>query len=235
MTAARADDAAWRRPTAGERRWPVALAVAVAIALQVALPDRLGLQPAWLLPGLETALLVVLVATDPGRMQNRHPALRTAGLVLVGLISGSNALSAGLLVAEMLRGSAATGSAGSLLASGGAVYGTNVLAFALWYWEWDRGGPVARTYGDRPFPDLLFPQMATPGIAPPTWEPQFLDYLYVSLTNATAFSPTDTMPLSRWAKALMALQSVVALHGRGARRGPGRQRAALTGAGQSRR
>lgn len=203
--------AAWLRRTAGERRWPVALAVLVAIALQLSLPTRLGLRPSWLLPALEAALLVTLVAANPHRINNRHPALRAGSLGLVGLISVSNAVSGGLLVHQILNGTDPSISAGSLLANGGAIYLTNVLAFALWYWEYDRGGPAARADGDAEHPDFLFTQMTSPELAPPDWEPLFLDYLYLSLTNATAFSPTDTLPLSRWAKALMALQSVVAL------------------------
>ena len=99
----------------------------------------------------------------------------------------------------------------ALLASGAAIWGTNIIAFALWYWELDRGGPAARALGHRPHPDFLFPQMTTPDVSDPDWEPRFADYLYVSFTNATAFSPTDTMPLSRWAKLAMMIQSVIAL------------------------
>ena len=91
------------------------------------------------------------------------------------------------------------------------MYVTNIIVFALWYWEWDRGGPVARAQGLRPYPDFLYPQMTQPDLAPSEWQPNFLDYLYVSFTNVTAFSPTDTMPMSRWAKMLMLLQSAVAL------------------------
>jgi uncharacterized membrane protein len=91
------------------------------------------------------------------------------------------------------------------------VYVTNIIVFALWYWEWDCGGPVARAQALRAYPDFLFPQMTQLDLAPPTWRPNFFDYFYVSFTNATAFSPTDTMPLSRWAKMLMLLQSAVAL------------------------
>jgi uncharacterized membrane protein len=86
-----------------------------------------------------------------------------------------------------------------------------VLLFGLWYWELDRGGPGARARGERDFPDFLFPQMTADDMAPPDWEPTFVDYLYLSYTNATAFSPTDTLPLSRWAKLLMLVQSGVAL------------------------
>jgi hypothetical protein len=98
-----------------------------------------------------------------------------------------------------------------LLLNGGVIWLTNVLVFALWYWELDRGGPVGRALAVKHHPDFLFPQMATPQMAPPDWEPWFPDYFYLSFTNATAFSPTDTLPLSRWAKMLMALQSAVSL------------------------
>ncbi len=88
---------------------------------------------------------------------------------------------------------------------------TNVIAFALWYWEFDRGGPVHRAAGTVQHPDLMFPQMASPQLAAADWEPYFTDYLYLSFTNATAFSPTDVMPLARWAKMAMLVQSAVSL------------------------
>ncbi len=104
-----------------------------------------------------------------------------------------------------------TEDATKLLLYGGAIWLTNVLVFALWYWELDRGGPVTRMLGARKHPDFLFAQMASPEVAPEDWEPMFLDYFYLSFTNATAFSPTDTLPLTRWAKMLMLLQSAVSL------------------------
>ena len=87
--------------------------------------------------------------------------------------------------------------------SGAAIWGTNVIAFALWYWEFDRGGPVHRLQGTGRYPDLLFTQMSEPELTPPGWGPRFVDYLYFSFTNATAFSPTDVLPLARWAKLTM--------------------------------
>jgi uncharacterized membrane protein len=99
----------------------------------------------------------------------------------------------------------------ALLATGGAIWATNVIVFALWYWELDRGGPVARAHATRVHPDFLFAQLQSPDLAPADWEPAFADYLYVSFTNAAAFSPTDVLPLSRWAKLTMMLQSVVSL------------------------
>ena len=95
--------------------------------------------------------------------------------------------------------------------SGGAIYAINVVVFGLWYWETDRGGAGRRAAGRDGPPDLLFPQMNDDRIQPANWRPQFVDYLYVSLTNATAFSPTDTMPLTANAKWLMSAQSIAAL------------------------
>ena len=110
-----------------------------------------------------------------------------------------------------MRAEPVADSAARLIVNGGSIYLTNIIAFALLYWELDRGGPAARTHGIEIYPDFLFPQMTSPDLAHPEWEPTFGDYLYVSFTNATAFSPTDVMPLTRPAKAAMALQSTVAL------------------------
>jgi uncharacterized membrane protein len=201
---------AWRKATQGEHRLPVAAAVAVAIALQLVLPERLVIRPSWLLPSLEGLLIVGLVAANPTRMNRTSTGLRAASVTLIALISLANAWSSAELITGIVNGTSGN-HASLLLASGASVYVTNIIVFALWYWEWDRGGPVARAQGVRPYPDFLFPQMGAAHIAPPHWRPNFLDYLYVSFTNASAFSPTDTMPLARWAKMLMLLQSAVAL------------------------
>ena len=202
---------AWRRVTEGEPRWQVGLAVLGAIALQLPLPDRVVLlRPSWLLPVLEVLLFAVLLAANPRRIDRRSRPIRWVSLALTGLISLANAWSAGRLVSGLLRGTIGR-TAGPLLTTGGAIWLTNVIVFALWYWEYDRGGPVARMNAVRVYPDLMFPQMASPELAPPDWEPRFGDYLYLSFTNATAFSPTDVMPLSRWAKMAMMLQSAVSL------------------------
>jgi uncharacterized membrane protein len=200
---------AWRRRTAGEPRWPVTLSVIAAIVLQFVLPDQLELLPRYLLPALETALLIALVAANPVRIERRSQAVRVASIVLIFLITLANALSAVLLVRLIVEGKAS--SAVPLLASGAAIWATNVIAFALWYWEFDRGGPVHRAHGTFQYTDLMFPQMVSPQLAAPDWEPQFVDYLYLAFTNATAFSPTDVMPLSRWAKLTMLVQSSVSL------------------------
>jgi hypothetical protein len=201
---------AWLRRTEGEARLPVAVAMVAAIALQAVLPDDVAIRPRWPLTSVEGALLVALMVYNPVRMKRTHPVARIASLVLIVLMTAANAFSAGRLIDAILSRQIGN-DAIQLFGGGAAIYLTNIVAFALWYWEYDRGGPVARADARDPHPDFLFPQMANPEVADPDWEPTFIDYLYVSFTNATAFSPTDTMPLSRWAKSLMALQSTIAL------------------------
>ena len=202
---------AWKRPTAGEARWQVAVAVAVAVALQYPLPGRLVLlHPVWLLPTLQGLLLIALVMANPRRINTESRAIRLLGLTLAALLSLANAWSVVRLVVGLVQGTAGN-SAGPLLVSGGTIWLINVIVFALWYWEFDRGGPVARAHGVRMYPDFQFVQMASPQLAPPEWEPAFGDYLYLSFTNAAAFSPTDTMPLSRWAKMGMTVQATVSI------------------------
>lgn len=200
----------WLKAREGETRWPSLVAVATAIAIQLALPERISFGPRWLLPTFEIALAAGLLAANPIRFQRESPLIRRASLLLVAVISVANGASAILLLRTLLQGKL-SGGAAVLLADGGEVYVTNIIAFALWYWELDRGGPMARAAGRRQHPDLLFPQMTASWAASPDWRPTFPDYLYTSYTNATAFSPTDTMPLCRWAKMLMLVQSAIAL------------------------
>jgi hypothetical protein len=203
---------AWRRRARGERRWPVTASVVVAIVLQLLLNNSLNKPlPHYLLPGLEIALGIGLGIANPVRIERRGPVVRAASIVLIMLISAANAVSAVLLIRAIILVLPNTSSAGTLLASGASVWATNVIAFGLWYWEFDRGGPVRRAEGTAAHPDLMFPQMVSPHLAPPDWRPYFVDYLYLSFTNATAFSPTDVMPLARWAKMTMAVQSAVSL------------------------
>ncbi|MBW4041339.1 MAG: DUF1345 domain-containing protein [Acidobacteria bacterium] len=200
----------WAAGHSEETRWAPFTAVVIAAALQLALPERLSLGPGWLLPSAEGGLALGLLIANPFRKGRDGRLIRRVSLLLVALVSVANGASAALLIRGLLQGRIA-GGATALLANGGAVYITNVIAFALWYWEVDRGGPIARAAGGRLHPDFLFPQMTAPHLAKERWRPTFLDYLYVSFTNATAFSPTDTMPLSRGAKMLMLVQSVIAL------------------------
>jgi uncharacterized membrane protein len=202
-----------------EPRWPVSAAVIMAIVLQALLPVRLALHPLWLhyvLFALEGALLVALFAANPLRIERMSRPIRSASVTLIFLITASNIVSAISLVNEIVANhlphpQLAQSAATALFLSGAAIWGTNVIAFALWYWEFDRGGPVSRLEGTRPYPDLLFTQMSEPELTRPGWGPQFVDYLYFSFTNATAFSPTDVLPFARWAKLTMLVQSAVSL------------------------
>ena len=120
---------------------------------------RLGLHPKYLLPGLETALLIALVIANPGRFNARRRLLRAGGLVMIGLVIAANAVSAALLISDLLHSRGPTTNAGSLLTSAGDIYLTNIIAFGLLYWELDRRGPVARAHADIAHPDFMFPQM----------------------------------------------------------------------------
>jgi hypothetical protein len=180
----------------------------MAIALQLLLPDRLSAGPHWLLPSIEAVMLVSLVVASPQRIEDRHRTRRRIAVTLSALASIANGISLGLLSHLLFKHNPSDGHA--LIISGGLIWLTNVLVFSLWYWEMDRGGPGFRAAGHDGPPDLLFPQMSEPELCA-GWRPQFADYLYVSLTNATAISPTDTMPLSLMAKFIMGLQSLISL------------------------
>jgi uncharacterized membrane protein len=200
---------AWLRQTEGEQRWPVAILVLVAIALQALGPADLAVHPTWLAPLVELCLLVVLIIANPVRISRQVRWLRLVGLALVAVGSAANAFSALVLVRGLLHGGV-WNDAGHLMVVGGGIWLTNVVMFALWYWEFDRGGPANRSAGVRRRPDFQFPQMVSETHAQ-EWEPTVIDYLYLSFTNAMAFSPTDTMPMSRWAKMLMLAQAMVSL------------------------
>jgi hypothetical protein len=200
----------WVRPRDPESVLPVLVAVLAAMALQVAIPRSYTVVPRWPLLVLEALLLVVLLGINPLVMTRRTRVGRYATWVLLAAITADNTLSAVLLDVRILTGEVSNNAA-VLLGSGAAIFVTNIIVFGIWYWELDRGGPFARHAGERPYPDFLFPQMTTPNIAKPGWRPTFVDYLYVSVTNVMAFSPTDTMPLARWAKAMMTVQAVVAV------------------------
>ncbi|MGI8413051.1 MAG: hypothetical protein ACR2QA_11340 [Solirubrobacteraceae bacterium] len=196
-------------PGRAEAFWPPQLALLLAIALQLLLPGRLTAGPTWLLPVLEAALLIGLAVASPRQLEHEHMGRRRIALTLTVLVSAANVYSLVLLSRELLRHSSPNGR--ELILAGALIWLTNVLIFSLWYWEADRGGPGRRAAGGDQPPDFLFPQMQDDRIEPRHWRPGFIDYLYVSLTNATAFSPTDTMPLTPTAKSMMGLQSLVSL------------------------
>jgi len=201
---------AWLRPTRGEHRVSVTIVLGVLVVLQLGVRRDLQFQPRYLLPALEVLLFGVLVVANPTRITREHALLRFFSLLLVVAASFATAWSAGRLVYQLARGHGGD-SAFPLLVNGGAIWLTNVIVFALWYWEFDRGGPAARASARKKLPDFVFTQMTAPELASRDWEPAFLDYLYLSFTNATAFSPTDTLPLSRWAKLTMMFQSGISL------------------------
>ncbi len=200
---------AWRAVTDGESRWPATVAIGVAIALQLVLPHQFAIDPWWLIPGIEAVIAVGLLVTNPIRIDRHSAMVRNASMMLIAVLTAANTWSAVQLVKGLVNGSINDPS--RLLWTGGAIWLTNVIAFSLWYWELDRGGPGRRSEGARDYPDFMFAQMASPNLAPADWEPNFWDYFYVSFTNATAFSPTDVLPLSRWAKFMMMIQSGVSL------------------------
>ena len=191
-------------------------AVAVVIGLQVALAVASHTEDwttwqfhwwIWLIPiAPELALLLSVALKRPHRRLEQMGLRREAVLTLTGLVSLANALLIFVVIASLIQGDERSGT--QLLLKAGCVWGTNVIAFALWYWALDRGGPVRRWQRDAPLPDFQFPQMENPQFARPGWMPQLLDYLYVSFTNSIAFSPTDAMPLTRRAKLLMLAESV---------------------------
>ncbi|HWF51778.1 MAG TPA: hypothetical protein VG294_14155 [Solirubrobacteraceae bacterium] len=189
--------------------WPAQAAVLTALVLDLGLPNQLTIGPRWVLPTVEALLVVGLLIASP-RPKVRHSTLRRqVAMGLIGLVSAVNLYSLAELVRFLLRHGTNNGRA--LILAGAVLWGTNVILFGLWYWELDRGGPARRVLVPEAQPDFLFPQMSQPGIAKPGWIPGLADYLYVSFTNATAFSPTDTMPLTAMAKGLMSVQALASL------------------------
>jgi uncharacterized membrane protein len=196
-------------PAAPEPVWPWQVTVLAAIGLQLGLPDRLTIGPRWLVPACEGALLLGMFLATPKQLEHEHPRRRRLALGLTAFVTAANVFSLGALTHYLLHHNVSNGT--QLIGSGVLIWLTNFLIFALWYWEVDRGGPGKRAAGHDGAPDLLFPQMNDDRIEPSNWRPGFIDYLYVSLTNAMAFSPTDTMPLTPTAKSVMGIQSLISL------------------------
>jgi hypothetical protein len=201
-------------PRLGESRLPPAAALIVFmslnIALRVWLPHEGAVRVPWLVPAIEVALLVMLLLSDPLSRARRAQVLRPVTVTLVVVLVVAALWATTLLVYDLVKGIGVTESPSRLLASGAVVWLGNNLSFALLYWLVDSGGPVARTRGGPPV-DFAFTQQMSPELAPPGWRPLFLDYLHLGFTNATAFSPTDVMPLTHRAKYTMLVQATVAL------------------------
>ncbi|MFJ8825161.1 hypothetical protein ACIREE_25695 [Streptomyces sp. NPDC102467] len=224
MPRTRAAEARTRHPRhqrRGEARLPAVIATLAAIALYLFLPQQLLIAPRYVLPALEVVLLVPLVAINPRRLTRQTKTFRVLSLTLVAVIAASNLVALGMLIHELVWAGVQDGRA--LLVAALQVWLTNIIVFGLAYWELDRGGPVSRTQVPRsalPLADFRFSQdenddavqeVAEGASGSSDWVPTLVDYLYMSVTNSTAFSPTDTMPLSTRAKALMSVQSVSAL------------------------
>ncbi|HET6508019.1 MAG TPA: hypothetical protein VFG42_14610 [Baekduia sp.] len=186
-------------------------AVLAAVVLTVLLPDDLRLGPVWLLPAVEATLLGTIILGDPGRIDRRSRTLRVMSIALVGVLAAGALTATGELIHQLIVGGSVTRSAKALLGAGATVWSANAIAFGLLYWEVDGGGSAARAHRLREHPDFAFPQQLNPELAPSGWRPSFVDYLYLSFTNCTALSPTDTMPLAPWAKLAMTLQSLISL------------------------
>jgi hypothetical protein len=206
--------------------WLARASVALIAALQLLIINGLTVGPRWLAPTVELALLLPLsvatawtqasardAATDRHwrRVARQRKAIRMAAVFMTALITFINFGALIELLHRLLLGSASR-EGRTLLLDAVNIWSTNVIIFALWFWSIDRGGPASRGLTAEGKCDFLFPQMTLHGaLAERAWSPGFIDYFYVSFTNATAFSPTDTMPLSRRAKLLMAFESAISL------------------------
>jgi hypothetical protein len=191
-----------------EPRWPASLALVVCVGLYLLLPDRLVVGPHWLLP-----VLVALPLGPLSARRHRHPDestwIRHVTIGLVALVTAANVTSLVLLVHHLLNTDVSQGR--KLIYSAVAVWLTNIILYGLWFWEVDCGGPHRRASGDKILPDLLFPQMQSPELAPENWRPAFTDYLFTSFANGTSFAPADAMPLTLRMKVLFTTESVVSL------------------------
>ena len=199
----------WHHEHRGEPRWPVALTVLFVNVLQFGLPNNLNIAFPHVVFGIQAILLIALVVVNPHHIASEDALPRRISLALVGVMSIANLSSVFKLIFALLNGGVSD--AKHLLMVGGSIWITNVVVFALWYWEFDRGGPAARARAKYHIPDFMFPQMSDPDLSAPHWAANFFDYLYISFTNSSAFSPTDVLPLTRWAKALMLVQSLTSL------------------------
>jgi hypothetical protein len=190
----------------------MALAVLAAGGLRAALPPQLRSGDArWVFVVVVVGLLVILILGDPGRIDRDSASLRLLTGTLIGLISAVNAIAAVRLVAGIIGAVKFSTDANVLLASGGAIWLSNVIAFGLWYWDLDRGGAAARARGSSRQPAFVFPEMTNAQYVGHDWYPKFMDYLHLSFTTGTAFSPTDVSAIRPWAKLMMMAEEAISL------------------------
>jgi hypothetical protein len=199
-------------PGRGEHRWPMALAAVSAWVMHELLPDDFKLGNVWVYPALMTVFLVILIAGDPGLINRERRWLRIATGLMIALIAVSNVFSALRLIDGIISNDSFATEPVPLLQIGGIVWATNVIAFALWYWDVDGGGSVRRAiHGPWNDPAFVFPEMTMLDRVPEGWYPHFADYFAFSFATATAFSPTDVSAIKRWAKLLMVAESAASL------------------------
>ena len=189
----------------------MAVTLLLAMTVPLLLPARFSLGQPWAVPVVEVLLLIAIIAIDRGRIDRRSAAARALSLVLVAVLVADAAGVTGRLIADLIQGGPETRSPEDLLKTGFLVWLYTIIAFAFVYWVLDGGGPESRFLAPPEFPDLAFPAQLNPGIARPGWRPEFFDYVYLGFTDATAFSPTDVMPLVRWGKLAMTAQAICSL------------------------
>lgn len=195
----------------GEQRWPAAIAVFAALFLPLLLVTDFAGNLRVVLTGTGVVLLVATIISDPGRIDRHSRRNRALSLGLMLVLAATASSSTVRLIVELLDGAPELDDPNTLLAAGAVIWLENGLVFSLWFWEIDGGGPAARYHRVRSHPDFAFPQQMDPELAPAHWRPQYHDYLYLSLTNALAFSPTDAMPLTPKAKLSMGVQSLLSV------------------------
>lgn len=200
-------------PRVGERRYPMALAVLAVAVLYLFIPDDFRLTPSfrYLFPAFLIVFLLVLVIGDPGRIDREVQWLRTVTTVMIAFITAMTIVAAARLVIGILDNSPFA-SASQLLIIGGVILFTNMVAFALWFWHLDAGGPAARAHGRTDHrAAFVFPEQHVPELVGEGWYPQFVDYFAVSFNTSTAFSPTDVSAVRHWAKLFMIVESSTSL------------------------
>ena len=196
----------------GEHWWPVALAIIVVVGLHVVLPAKYRVNPPWVLPVVLLGLLAALIIGDPGRIDRQKTWLRVTTGLVIALLTLANLFAAVRLVGDIITNNKLfANNATGLLATGGVIWATNVIAFALWYWDLDRGGAAARAHHPQANPAFIFPEMLHTQYVPAPWVPKFVDYLSLGFWTATAFSPTDISAVRPWAKLLMITEAAVSL------------------------
>jgi hypothetical protein len=202
---------AWWAGARAESHWPMVVTLAVAIGVQFALPSRFSLGADWVVPAILVVLVIAIGIVARLRFRHRTHVERVLLIAIAAVLVVNGAGITARLIDDLISGGPETNSAADLLGVGFGVWIYTVIVFAFLYWVLDSGGVSTRAISSPEFPDLAFPQHLNPQVRAPGWRPRFLDYLYLGFTNATAFSPTDVMPLALWAKLAMTVQAITSL------------------------